>query len=243
MTQPAIILCRFSPRPLKAGEAERIAADEDAASIRLQLDYGHRYCEARGFTVQEVIKLPFTSARVPFFERPGLARLRDLPAGMNLVFMDVDRFSRDIVDGFTTLSHFYQTGVGVHFANQGNCQIDASTADGFYMIGHHLLRCDYEARKIAERTSRGMKHRQSNGELMSHPSRVPYGSRYDEAAGAIVPDDREREAMRLALALRRAGKTQEEIGWEIQPLVRGGDWNPSRQNVANLLKAAEALGA
>ena len=33
----AIIYTRFSPRPVKDGDAERIAANEDAESIRLQV--------------------------------------------------------------------------------------------------------------------------------------------------------------------------------------------------------------
>lgn len=243
MSPSAIIICRFSPRPLKAGEAERIAAEEDAASIQLQLELGTRYCHDRGFVIAEVIKLPFMSGRVPFFERPGLARLRDLPAGTNLVFMDVDRFSRDIADGFTTLDYFHDHGIRIHFSNQGNSQIDASTADGFFFIGQKLLYASYEARKIAERTSRGMKHRQARGERMTHPDRVPYGTRYDAATNQVIPNEDERQAMRLALALRNAGRTQEDIGYEIQPLVRGGQWNPSRQNVAALLKAAEAQSA
>jgi hypothetical protein len=73
----AIIYTRYSPRPAKEGDAERIAANEDAESIRLQIDVCQRYAVMKELIVSETIKDPETSARqTPLFEREGGSRLR-----------------------------------------------------------------------------------------------------------------------------------------------------------------------
>ena len=71
---------RFSPRPTKAGDAERIAANEDAESIKLQLETNQRYATMKDLSITDVIKDPETSARkTPLFEREGGSRLKFLP--------------------------------------------------------------------------------------------------------------------------------------------------------------------
>ena len=58
----AKIYTRYSPRPAKDGDAERAAANEDAESIRLQVDVCHRYAVMKELIVTETIKDPETCA-------------------------------------------------------------------------------------------------------------------------------------------------------------------------------------
>lgn len=68
----AVIYARYSPRPPKDGEAERVAADEDAETIRLQIDVCNRYAKMKDLLVFDHIKDCETSARkTPMFEREG----------------------------------------------------------------------------------------------------------------------------------------------------------------------------
>lgn len=172
----AIIYTRFSPRPLKSGEEESIAAEEDANSIRVQLEACSRYCQFHGFTVIDVLKDPFTSARsVPLFERTEGDKLKHLPEGTAVVAMDLTRVFRDTVDGLSTLAYFESFGITLHLASQGGCSIDTSTAQGKLIATFLLGVAAYEPARTAERTSQSMKYQQSQGKRMTSKSNIPYG--------------------------------------------------------------------
>lgn len=240
MNQSATIYARFSPRPLKDGELERIAAQEDAMSIQVQLASCQTYCERLRLNVTSIIKDEFTSARqTPLFQRPGGSQLKTLHKGSHIVCLDVDRMFRDIVDGFQSLEHFKQRGITIHFAT--GFQADVSTVDGYMMMGQKLLWSAVEPMRTAERTSRGMKHRQSDGELMTHPDKVPFGKRYDDETGRIVDDEDELDAMRIAVSMRATGASLRETGEAVKDLVRGGTWSAHPASVSKLLARANEL--
>lgn len=241
----ATLYVRYSPRPAKEGEEERRAALEDEQSIKCQIEECTRYCERKGLEIVAVLKDPETSARkVSLFDRDAGALLQDLPPGHHIVALDIDRMFRETADGLLTMRFFAQNGISLHFANQGGNSIDASTADGELFLTIRLGFAAYEPRKIAERTRRGMKHRQSEGELMGHPNFVKFGTRYDKKLQEVVADPEELEAMQAAVNMKRDGFSLRSIGRELkdQGLVRDGNWNAHPYSVSVMLNRAKEAG-
>ena len=66
------IYARYSPRPVREGDAERVAADEDAETLKLQIDVCERLAVMQKLPVDEIIRDPETSARKErLFDRDG----------------------------------------------------------------------------------------------------------------------------------------------------------------------------
>ena len=155
-----VFYTRFSTRPVKDGDAERAASNEDAKSIRLQMDICQRYALMKSLTVTETIKDPETSARqTPLFEREGGCRLRSLPRGAHVICAKLDRMFRSTADGLRTMNYFKKQGIILHFADQSGCTLDLSTGEGEFMFTVLLAAASLEPRRTADRTSKAMRHR------------------------------------------------------------------------------------
>lgn len=212
---PAILYSRHSPRPIKAGERERIAAQEDASSIQVQVDVAERYCLFHSFHIVEVLKEPFVSARsTPLFERPEGRKLMGLPRGHKIVALDLTRVFRDVVDGLTSLAYFEKSGVELHLASQGGCTLNCSTADGKLITTFLLGVASHEPMQTAERTSRGMKHRQKNGAAMTRPGYSPYGTTA-LPDGSLVPNPAEQAVADRIVLMHGYGMTFSNIATEL----------------------------
>lgn len=170
-----VIYSRYSPRPVREGDAERIAAAEDAETLKLQIDVCERLAVMRQLTVDEIIRDPDTSARKErLFDREGGSRLKDLPRGSHVLCSKLDRMFRNTADGLLTVQHFKERGVALHFADQGGCTLDTSSGEGEFLFTVLLGTAALEPRRTADRTSRGMKHRMKLGQQMTRPGHEPY---------------------------------------------------------------------
>ena len=218
----AIIYTRYSPRPAKDGDAERIAANEDAESIRLQIDVCFRYAAMKSLTVSETIKDPETSARqTPLFEREGGSRLRFLPRGTHVICSKLDRVFRSTADGLLTMNHFKSHGIVMHFADQSGCTLDLSTGEGEFMFTVLLAAASLEPRRTADRTSKAMKHRQSNGQRMTSKKTIPFGQMIDPSdPSRTIPCEVELFAMERAAELKTQGYSLRDISHQLGP-IRG----------------------
>lgn len=218
----AIIYTRFSPRPAKDGDAERVASNEDAESIRLQVDVCHRYAVMKSLIVTETIKDPETSARkTPLFDREGGSRLRLLPRGTHVICSKLDRVFRSTADGLLTMRHFKKTGVTLHFADQSGCTLDLSTGEGEFMFTILLAAAALEPRRTADRTSKAMKHRQSNGQRMTSASTIPFGQMADpDDESKTIPCEEELDAINMAAVLSAQKVSLRKIAKRIGP-IRG----------------------
>jgi DNA invertase Pin-like site-specific DNA recombinase len=223
----AIIYTRYSPRPEKAGDAERIAANEDAESIRLQIDTCQRYAVMKELIVIETIKDPETSARqTPLFEREGGSRLKFLPRGTHVICSKLDRVFRSTSDGLLTMNHFKRQGVILHFADQSGCTLDLSTGEGEFMFTILLAAASLEPRRTADRTSKAMKHRQDNGQRMTSEQTIPFGQMADPAdTSRTIPCPVELDAIQLAHKLQEDGVSLRGIAMRIGP-IRGKILSP-----------------
>lgn len=233
----AVIYTRFSPRPVKDGDAERIAANEDAESIRLQVDICHRYAVMKELIVTETIKDPETSARqTPLFEREGGSQLKCLPSGTHVICSKLDRVFRSTADGLLTMNHFKRQGIVLHFADQSGCTLDLSTGDGEFMFTIMLAAAALEPRRTADRTSKAMKHRQSNGQRMTSARTIPFGQMVDPDNDAMtIPCPDELDAINEAQQLSSLGLSLREIAKRLGP-IRGKILSP--QSVKQLISKA-----
>jgi len=231
----AIIYTRFSPRPEKDGDAERVAAHEDAESIRLQLDVCRRYAVMKGLIPMDIIKDPETSARkTPVFEREGGSRLQFLPRGTHVICAKLDRMFRSTADGLLTMNFFKAKGIILHFADQSGCTLDLSTGEGEFMFTVLLAAASLEPRRTADRTSKAMKHRQSNGQRMTSTKTIPFGWMAD-------PDD-DSKTVPCPKELCKAAEARDlhYRGWSLRVIarkigkIRGKTLSP--QSVKNLMK-------
>ncbi len=217
-----VIYARFSPRPQKDGDAERVAANEDAETIRLQLEVCHRYAAMKSLTVTQTIKDPETSARqTPLFEREGGSKLRFLPRGSHVICSKLDRVFRSTADGLLTMNYFKNRGISMHFADQSGCTLDLSTGEGEFMFTILLAAASLEPRRTADRTSKAMKHRQQNGQRMTPARKVPFGCKIDpENPSMLIAAHEEIEAIYCARECQKKGMSLRAIAEKIGP-IRG----------------------
>ena len=236
----ALIYTRYSPRPEKDGDAERIAASEDAETIRLQLDVCDRYATMKHLVVTEILKDPETSARkTPLFEREQGWRLKNLPRGTHVICSKLDRVFRSTADGLLTMNHFKSRDITLHFADQSGCTLDLSTGEGEFMFTILLAAASLEPRRTADRTSKAMKHRQSNGQRMTSAKTLPFGQMVDfRDPSRTMECPEETNAIKTARLLQRSGHSLREIAKHIGP-VRGKILSP--QSVKLLISRFEDL--
>lgn len=230
----AVLYCRYSPRPTKDGDAERIAANEDAETIRLQVDICQRYAMMKSLVVSEILKDPETSARkTPLFERECGWRLKNLPKGTHVICSKLDRMFRSTADGLLTMEFFKSRGIVLHFADQGGCTLDLSTAEGEFLVTILLSAAALEPRRTADRTSKGMKHRQENGQRMTSAKTIPFGQMIDpKDPSRTIPCPLEQEAIQIASYHHTNGMSLRDIAKEVGP-IRGKTLSP--QSVKQLI--------
>lgn len=212
------IYARYSPRPVREGDAERVAADEDAETLKLQIDVCERLAVMQNLTVDEIIRDPETSARKErLFDRQGGTRLKDLPRGSHIICSKLDRMFRNTADGLLTVEHFKKRGVALHFADQGGCTIDTSSGEGEFLFTVLLGTSALEPRRTADRTSKGMKHRMKLGQRMTREGYETYPH-----------TPAEQEIANRILAMYINGKTYSTIATELNeagiPPRHGKKW-------------------
>jgi len=224
----AIIYTRYSPRPAKDGDAERAAANEDAETIRLQVEVCQRYAMMKQLVVSEILKDPETSARkTALFDREQGWRLKNLPRGTHVICSKLDRVFRSTADGLLTMQYFKTRDITLHFADQSGCTLDLSTGEGEFLFSILLSAAALEPRRTADRTSKAMKHRQSNGQRMTSARTIPFGQMIDPAnPDRTIPCDYELQAINRAHKLSMNGISLREIAKELGP-VRGKILSPS----------------
>lgn len=230
---------RFSPRRLKTSDAELVANSEDIASMTAQIETNLKYAMSRGLTIVTTLRDPFTSARTTsLFDRPEGCKLRDLPRGHHIVALKLARMFRSAVDGLTTLEYFEKRGVIVHFSDEGGVSLSTGTAKGKLVATMLLAVAEYEPGETAERTSRGMKHRQANGQRMTSDKTLPFGQMADpDDPARTMPCDDELDAITRAKWLRSNGTSLRDIATELGP-IRGKILSP--QSVKLLISKSHA---
>jgi len=230
--QSALIYARYSPRP----KQKRLKM-EDGETIQHQFAVCQKYCEMRDLSVYALLPDESESARkVPLFERPNGAKLEHPPKEVkHIVVAKLDRLFRDTVNGIQMLKFWEEKGISIHFADQGGCSVNVSTATGRLMMRTLLSFAEFEADNSSERTSAAMLHRQKNGEVMSKV--LPFGRMLDpDNDHMTVPCEIELTIIREVKRLSATGMTLRAIMKSMEHVqLREAKWSPERVNL--LLKS------
>ena len=242
MTNKAILYERFSPRPDSA-ECESLAVQHERLCA---------YCRMAGLEVAHVIEEPDVSAAIPLGDRQQgelVVKLAGRKGVKHIVVQRLDRIFRNAADCLNLIDKWDKAGVTVHFADQGGCTIDASTAFGRQVIGLEAVRAEYERRLNAERTSGAMRHHQKNGRSMS--ARLPYGKMAGPPISITMGDGsqkerrmhvdepEEQENIALMVQLREAGDSYQSIAASLNSQgrrCRGRTWHG--QTIRRILRRA-----
>lgn len=218
---------RFSPRRLKGHDAELAENNEDIASMTAQVETNLRYAMSHGLTIVETLRDPLVSARTTsLFDRPEGCKLKYLPRGHHIIAMKLARMFRSATDGLTSLEYFEKRGVIVHFSDEGGVSLSTATAKGKFVATMLLAVAEYEPGETAERTSKAMKHRQSNGQRMTSAATLPFGTMLDpNDPSKTVPCDSELVAICKAHALQQNGNSLRAIANLVGP-IRGKILSP-----------------
>lgn len=227
---------RFSPRRLGDDDAALASNNDDIASMTAQIETNLKYAMSHDLTIVNTLRDPFVSARkTPLFERPDGCKLRDLPRGHHIIATKLARMFRSAVDGLTTLEYFEKRGVIVHFSDEGGVSLSTGTAKGMLVATMLLGIAQYEPNETAERTSKGMKIRQSNGQRMTSVKTLPFGQMIDpNDPSRTVPCPVERDAAVKASWMKTKGMSLRAIAQHLGP-IRGKILSP--QSVKLLIKA------
>lgn len=238
-----IIYTRISPRP--KGSIDR------SCSIDIQLAACKKYCQYHGIEVDEVLSDVMVSGRDKLKERPNGSRLLDLPKGSNVIAVKLDRLWRSTADGLTCLEHFQDNGVSVHFADQGGCTINASTAVGYLIATQLLAVATFEPMMTSERTKEAKLHRMEVGICDMNAEDLPFGMKPDTSSPMTetghhtrhVECDKEMAVVRRILNLHQYGISLRKIGNVLSNETvshRGKDWHPMKiSRIINRYKEKE----
>jgi DNA invertase Pin-like site-specific DNA recombinase len=220
---------------MKAGQADKAAArraviycrvstQEQADSglgLQAQLSRCRGYCEAQGWTVAGVFSDAGVSAKT--LDRPELERaLEALPRGGVLVTLKLDRLTRTVAD-LAPLAERIAASAADWVAVQEH--YDTSTATGRLMLRMVLELSQWEREVIGERTTAALAVKRERRERLGT---TPLGYR-TAGDGSVSLDRAEMETVRLARALRFAGKSYREIAATLaakgRRTKRGGRWH------------------
>lgn len=186
----------------------RISKDlREGMGIDRQKDECHKYCEARGYHVIDVLEDNDVSAYDRKKKRPAYERLLDMARRGDMdviVAWHTDRLYRRVADLSTIVEACNTTGVDVETVQGG--ELDLSTANG-RMIAQILGSiAEGEVDHIIERQQAAHADRAARGRYRGGP--VPFG--FDTVPGKpghLVHNPKEAEAVRIGIDDVLAGKS------------------------------------
>ena len=145
----------------------------DNFSLRSQDEDVRDYCEHEGMLLDRM----FTDvgSGLSTKQRPGFLRAREYaldPAKRipNLVFWDLDRFTRNIEDFFIYTKDLLKAGINLHLALEGE-KFDYNSEEKWYQ---RLIAAQAESKRISRRTKRGQRKATALGH---HVGQAPWGYR------------------------------------------------------------------
>ncbi|SEB12482.1 Site-specific DNA recombinase [Chitinophaga terrae (ex Kim and Jung 2007)] len=169
----------------------RVSTDEQAAfgySLEHQLETLEKYCTINKINVIKHYQEDYSGKD---FNRPEWNKLmgfiKENKGLVNtILFTKWDRFTRDIHDTFTVISHLQKLGVSVNSIEQ---PLDLSNPDNIVMLSFYVSIGHAERLKIGIRTKDGMRAMRKQGKWAGT---APFGYKYhreDARNSTLVKDD------------------------------------------------------
>jgi DNA invertase Pin-like site-specific DNA recombinase len=173
----------------------------------------------------------------PMFERPEGLRLWALAQpGDHIVVAKLDRAFGKTVDGLRTMEMLEHKGVYFHCVNP---KVDTHTAMGRAIVSVLLAFSQLDREQTAERTRDALAVKREAG--LPYGSSVPIGWKKigSGKSGRFVPDEAERDQVRLMWHMHRSGMSYDKVVAAMRPQRRpnGKEWN--RNTVRAAITAAQ----
>ncbi|WP_428484602.1 recombinase family protein [Rhodopila sp.] len=160
------------------------------------------YALMHGMSVDKVFVERGVSGSIPLGERQeGAAMLASLKAGDVVITPKLDRMFRSALDALDVLAKLKQRGVSLHMIDLGG----DVTSNGISKLVFTILSAVAEAERdrIRERVATVKADQKTRGRYLG--GKVPFGFTVG-ADGELVTDYAQQDAIRLAHAMRQAGK-------------------------------------
>ncbi len=223
----------------------RVSDESQAASglgLAAQTAAIRDYCRRRlkGHKLAVIHKdAAISASRHPLGQRPeGRELVRAAKKDDHIVIAKVDRAFRNLADFAATMDRWQKAGVAVHLLDLG---VDTSTSVGRLIAGVMAAVAEWESRRIGERIKDAKAIARGLGRSTNGRARLGFAL---GRGGQLKADQRERDAMRLIVRLRRRRRMiWREIAAELaRRRVRTRDGRPySKQRCWRAYHAAIAL--
>lgn len=222
----ALIYTRFSPRP--EDQLDKCASSET------QAEACRKRAESMGYDVVGIYSDEGVSRNS--LERPESARcIANVKRGTVVLAYHPDRVGSPEAAAVFRME-IEKAGGRLEYVDDA---YNGDTPEAMLLRGFMHLIAEHQRASIAIRTSAGMRYRQRRGELMTHPSRVPFGRKmHPDDPTRTIADRHEMRTLREMLELDESGlspymiaKTLNERGI---PTRSGGQWRPT--TVRRILK-------
>lgn len=219
-------VARLQSRQREVSEARAAIAARAAGYIRVSTEeqavhgFGleaqeraiRAFADSQGYELVDVVADAGVSGATRPADRPGFARLLDLAAGGGISILLVwkfDRLARQIVFAVTAVQDLAERhGVAIRSVTE---PIDTATPMGRTIFAVLAGMAEQERESITERTWHGRRTKATRGGYAC--GGVPYG--YDLVGkgrdGRLVVNDAEAEIVRRMFAMRKRGKTFQQI--------------------------------
>lgn len=207
----------------------RVSTGEQANGFGLQVqeDAIREHAKRSGLRLLAILRDEGLSGSNGLEARPGLAQvLAQLEAGEAdaLVIYRLDRLARDLILSETIVTRLQRSGVRVESVSEP----DLDGEDATRVLVRQVLGAlaQYERALIRARMMAGKAAKAARGGYVG--GRPRYG--WQAKDGALVPDEREQQAITLARRLRRGGLSLRQIADRLSKAGHtpkgGGRWHP-----------------
>ncbi len=174
---------------------------EDKTSLDEQTDRIAALAKARGWSLTSTFR---EVASGTTFDRPEFQKMLTLLApGDSVVVLALSRFSRSIVDGYSTLLEWEKRGIALLSATE---TIDTSTAMGRHMLRIVLEFATAEREVLLERIEAGRKRNAAAGGFNGGPIALGYRAAPKGAKAPFIVDEEQREIVRKLFLLYGTGR-------------------------------------
>ena len=216
----AVIYTRYSPRP---GAGECISCETQSAFCR---DYMRKKEYIFRGSTHDDREISGADMTRPAFDDviSEVKRYRGLYEEVVVIVASPDRLARDILVDLALRKRIEEVGARLEFADGSP---SGGSPESELMANVFAAFAQYERARIQERTSRGIKKRQAQGEFFG---KVPIGYERDrDKSTTLKPFDQERAAVAYAKELSRKRYQSRDIANLISSAYgpfRGGEWKP-----------------
>ncbi|MCX5733726.1 MAG: recombinase family protein [candidate division NC10 bacterium] len=233
--------------PTRALGYVRVSTEDqvrEGVSLDVQSERIRAYCQAKGWTLEGIIRDEGRSARD--LNRPGIQRVLEMARQKNgsrsadvLVVLKLDRLTRSVRDLGHLTDEFHRLRFGFTSIQEA---VDTTSATGELFFNIVASISQWERRVIGERTSAALCHRRAQGQRIS---RDPFGWRVNGDGRTLHPVQGEQTIVAQMAAWRGLGSSYatiaDRLNLEHVPPKRGARWFPS--SVRSVLATAERYGS